>query len=121
MELVIILIASIYGTKENKGRSFTLLDLFLLFIFNLLLTYHLTEKETRTVVRRYLFNVFGIEENNHMETWRLGSRPSETNSENIPQFTLRETDMTASSTTNNRLTNSTVINVLPLRRDAEDA
>ena len=116
-----ILLTTIYGRKEFDGVTFTVLKVFIIFLFNLLLANHLTEKETWKVVRRYLFNVFGIEENNYNETWRLGSRPSETNSENIPQSTLRETDMTASSTTNNRLTNSTVINVLPLRRDAEDA
>ena len=115
--LVVILLTSVYGTKENEGRPFTLLNLFLLFIFNLLLAYHLTEKETRTVVRRYIFNLLGIKENNDNVTWRLGRRLTENISERIPQSTIGDTVLTSSSTTN-VLSNTTFINVLPLRNDS---
>ena len=122
--LVVLLLTSVYGTKENEGRPFTLLNLFLLFIFNLLLAYHLTEKETRTVVRRYIFNLFGIEENNNNNmTRRLGRISRENTSEHIlvpPHSTIRDTVMTSSSTTN-VLSNSTFINVLPVRNNFEDA
>ena len=122
--LVVVLLTSVFGTKENEGRPFTLLNLFFLFIFNLLLAYHLTEKETRTVVQRYIFNLFGIEENNNNNmTRRLGRRrSSENTSEHIPPHsTIRDTVMTSSSTTNALSNNSTFINVLPVRNNFEVA
>jgi hypothetical protein len=65
---IIILTSSVFFSEPDDRKRLKITNLFSLFAFDLLLVYHLGEKDAKHAAKRYLFNVFHItEEENHNE------------------------------------------------------
>ena len=86
--LAVLVSAMIVNETSDNGRI-PPTNIITLFGFNLLLLHHLTERETKKSVRRYLFNLFQIEEPIHRVTEPRGAIREQQEQEQEPNNVIR--------------------------------
>jgi hypothetical protein len=64
---IIILTSSVFFSEPDDRKRLQITNLFSLFAFDVLLAYHLSEKEAKYAAKRFLFNFFNIQEETHQD------------------------------------------------------